>query len=122
MIIDVDDRAIFRGAFAMIRMKRIQTALFVAAAALFLLAGQGCNHSVVTVAEYKVGGAATFGEAPIDGTYELFGNGGSRKAVYELTKGDNVGFRPGDNGKIIAVAGPDEVELPEGYYYWQVKK
>jgi len=88
-------------------------------AALLLVTGQGCSHGVTTVAQYRMGGAATFIEAPTDGTYELFGGGGSRKASYELTKGDNVGFRPGENGHVIAVAGPDEIELPEGYYFWQ---
>ena len=83
-------------------------------ATILLISASGCSHGEITVSTYKIGVAATFVEAPVDGTYELFGGSGERKATYELTKGDNVGFRPGENGKIIAVAGPDEVELSEG--------
>src|SRR5260221_8575031 len=92
----------------------------------FLLAcAAGCmnSHGSKKITEFHAGGAATYVYAPEDGTYELYSSaiGGGRKAVYELAKGDQVGFRPGENGKVIAVAGPDEIELPDAGYYWQKK-
>lgn len=105
-------------------MRRIGFSLTLTIA--FLLAwAAGCMNSkgVTRITEFKTGGAATFVYAPEDGTYELYGTsiGGGRKAVYELNKGDEIGFRPGESGKVIAVAGPDEIELPEANYYWQKK-
>ncbi len=105
-------------------MRRSRFPLAIIMASLLALAG-GCMHSKgsTRITEFHMGGAATYVYAPEDGTYELYGSsiGGGRKAIYELSKGDQIGFRPGDSGKVIAVAGPDEIELPDAGYYWQKK-
>ncbi len=104
-------------------MRAISRHAMLGIALVLLFGGGACvtSRGPTKVTQHMAGSAATYIEAPDDGTYELFSTslGGGRKAVYDLAKGDHLGFRPGDNGKIIAVAGPDEIELLDGNYYWQ---
>lgn len=105
-----------------LRMRRTQLPLAITMAFLLAFAA-GCMNSRGSkrITEFHAGGAATYVYAPEDGTYELNGSsiGGGNKGVYELSKGDSIGFRPGESGKVIAVAGPYEIELPDAGYYWQ---
>src|SRR5262249_58872037 len=41
-------------------------------------------------------------------------------AVRELSPGAAVGFGSGEDGRMVALAGPQQIPIPEGEYRWHV--
>lgn len=84
----------------------------------------GCNKLTTgtPVSKHEKGSAAIMGVAPSAGSYALYGTmDNSPKAVYILKEGDEIGFRAGEPGQVIAVAGDREVPLADGGYIWKKK-
>ena len=60
-------------------------------------------------------------EAPTDGEYVLMSSmmNTTPKATLWLKQGDPLGFKTATTGRIIAVGGTKEIELPDASYIWK---
>lgn len=87
-------------------------------------AGVGCTSTFTKgtpILEYQKGKAPRMQEAPTDGEYVLMSSmlNTTPKATLWLEQGDALGFKESTTGKIIAVGGDEEIELPDGSYIWK---
>lgn len=97
--------------------------LAVVAIAWIGCAGAGCSRLVKgqQVAEFR-GYSTKLGVAPVDGQYAVYGKYSTTyKGAWVLRKGERLGFMPGPNGRVTAIAGANEVELPDGWYVWKCR-
>ena len=88
------------------------------------LVGAGCTSTFTKgtpITEYQKGKTPPLQEAPSDGEYVLMSSmmNTTPKATLRLKEGDALGFKPGQTGQIIAVAGTKEIVLPDGNYLWK---
>ena len=87
-------------------------------------AGVGCTSTFTKgtpIMEYQKGRTPPMQEAPSDGEYVLMSSmmNTTPKATLFLRQGDPLGFKTATTGKIIAVGGTKEIELPDGSYTWK---
>lgn len=87
-------------------------------------AGVGCTSTFTKgtpITEYQKGKTPRMQEAPTDGEYVLMSSmlNTTPKATLWLEQGDPLGFKESTTGKIIAVGGSEEIELPDGNYIWK---
>ncbi len=80
-----------------------------------------------TVVRYDKGQAVRMTEAPKDATYGLYSSSDRTPEVtFHLNKGEQIGFKEGSNGAIVAVAGQHEQpitpSMTRGSYYWKEVK
>ncbi len=74
------------------------------------------------VVQYQKGKQALLQEAPMTGTYALYSTFDSDpKVTVNLEQGDELGFRTSETGRITAVAGDREFDLPDASYVWKRK-
>ncbi|HRK31067.1 MAG TPA: hypothetical protein PLD59_08310 [Tepidisphaeraceae bacterium] len=84
----------------------------------------GCSRvtSGTTVQRYDAGKDAIVAEATADGDYALYSTFDSTPVVtYSLKKGDQLGFKKAETGKVVAVAGSNEVSIQDKSYIWKKK-
>ena len=86
--------------------------------------GVGCTSTFTKgtpIMEYQKGRTPPMQEAPSDGEYVLMSSmmNTTPKATLFLRQGDPLGFKTASMGKIIAVGGTKEIELPDGSYTWK---
>ena len=88
---------------------------------LLALSGCGAVGGGKTVVKYDEGTTPIETKAPAQGSYALYSTTDyNPEIVVTLNEGDNVGFRKGDNGQLIAIAGNREVPLQSNKtYYWK---
>jgi hypothetical protein len=91
---------------------------------LAALTGAGCTSTFTKgtpITEYQKGKTPPMQEAPTDGEYVLMSSmmNTTPKATLWLKQGDPLGFKTATTGKIIAVGGTKEIELPDGSYIWK---
>jgi hypothetical protein len=91
------------------------------AALLSGCAGRDYRPGARPVAAHHPGGEDGYEPAPYPGRYALF-RAGQRGPVAEreLAPGAAVGFGRGEESGLIALAGAQEIALPEGEYRWHV--
>ena len=97
-------------------------------AAILLAAGGGsivggCAQVLApgtTLISYDKGGPIASREVPADGEYALYSKYGNTKPMHvlSLTRGDALGFRTAETGKVTAVAGDHEYLLTDTSYVW----
>jgi hypothetical protein len=94
------------------------------AALLVLLpgcAGRQYRPGAKALAAHQPGQEDGYKAAPYPGTYALFRAGQAEPvAVRELYPGAAVGFGAGEDGRMVALAGAQEIPIPEGEYRWHV--
>jgi hypothetical protein len=85
------------------------------------LAGCGAVGGGKTVVKYDEGSTPIETKAPQQGSYALYSTTDyNPQIVVTLSEGDNVGFRKGEGGQLIAVAGSREIPLQSNKtYYWK---
>jgi hypothetical protein len=95
-------------------------ALTAAVAASVAATTGGCGSIVYRHAH---GNQEEPGEAPSDGRYVLYTdlNPTPLKDPVPLKKGDPLGFRTAETGRIIAVAGEDEWTFEDAPLHWRQK-
>ena len=84
----------------------------------------GCSRmtSGNAVQRYDTGKDAIVAEATSDGDYALYSTFDSTPVVtYSLKKGDKLGFKRAETGKIVAIAGSNEVAIQDKSYIWKRK-
>jgi hypothetical protein len=84
----------------------------------------GCSPFVkgTPVNEFRKGGAPIVQPVAEDGNYALYNVFETTpRATFPLRKGQLVGFKASTTGKIIAVAGNEQMELPEASYVWKLR-
>src|SRR5688500_8852495 len=98
----------------MIRNAFAQSAVLIA-----MLSLVGCSQLVKgePVNEYRKADTPIEMIATADGEYALYGRyETSPRGVFLLRQGDRLGFRAGEPGRIIAVAGSQEIDLADAAY------
>ena len=74
------------------------------------------------VQRYDSGKDAIVAEATSDGDYALYSTFDSTPVVtYSLKKGDKLGFKKAETGKVVAIAGGNEVSIQDKSYIWKKK-
>lgn len=94
----------------------------IAAIALLAFGLVGCAQftSGEPVVRYDKGEQALLQEAPMAGTYALYSRFDSNPRVsVSLEQGDKLGFETAQTGRITAIAGDREFDLPDGNYIWK---
>jgi hypothetical protein len=88
---------------------------------LGLTAGCGAMGGGKTVVRYDESSPPIETKAPAQGSYALYSTMDTTPRVrVTLGEGDKIGFRKGDNGQLIAIAGSREVPLSNNAtYYWK---
>ena len=86
--------------------------------------GGGCTSTFTKgtpITEYQKGRTPPMQEAPTDGEYVLMSSmmNTTPKATLWLKQGDPLGFKTATTGRIIAVGGNKEIELPDASYIWK---
>jgi hypothetical protein len=84
----------------------------------------GCSQFVKgePVNEYRKADTPIETIATADGEYALYGRyETSPRGMFLLRQGDRLGFRAGEPGRVIAVAGSQEIDLSDGAYVWKRK-
>jgi hypothetical protein len=97
-------------------------ALILSSAALMFVAGCATVFAPgTTIIDHDKGASAEPQEAPSDGEYALYARIGdnSAKHTVSLKRGDLLGFKTGQTGQIIAVAGNDEWVMTDNSYIWK---
>jgi hypothetical protein len=92
--------------------------------ALGSLLAVGCSRvtSGTTISRYDSGKDAILAEATSDGDYALYSTfDGTPVVTYSLKKGDKLGFKKAETGKVVAVAGGNEVAIQDKSYIWKRK-
>jgi hypothetical protein len=92
-------------------------------ATAWLVGGAGCSRLVKgqQVAEFR-GHSTRLGVAPVDGQYALFNKYSTTpRGAWVLRKGERLGFMPGPDGRVTAIAGAHEIDLPDGWYVWKCR-
>lgn len=92
-------------------------------AGMAVLLCAGCAQVLApgtTLISYDKGGPIESREVPGDGEYALYSKYGDTKPMHilPLTRGDQVGFRTAETGKVTAVAGDHEYTLTDTSYVW----
>ena len=105
-------------------MFRRPIASVVLSALVLGIAAVGCTSTFTKgtpIMEYQKGRVPPMQEAPSDGEYVLLSTmmNTTPKATVRLREGEPLGFKTGTTGKIIAVAGTREIELPDSSYLWK---
>ena len=95
--------------------------LAVFAPVLLLLVGCGGGEPIYT---HRQGSLETPGEAPSDGEYGLYTGfpPGLIKGPLPLKKGDRLGFRTAETGRIHVVAGEEEWTYEDATMVWKRKE
>src|SRR5688572_14800465 len=92
------------------------------AVGIVLMIGGGCRSlsaEDARVVEYQRRGTPMIMPAPANGSYTLQGsNVAAAKKSFTLKKGDRLGFRADVGTRVVAVAGDEEIPLPDGDYAW----
>lgn len=83
------------------------------------LAGFVAGCSTTDNVEYRAGQSTWIRPSPASGLCELYCDG-SPSLARTIVKGEPIGFEK-PNGRLVAVAGPNQIFLPEGNYRWQIK-
>lgn len=91
----------------------IRFVLFVCLASVLL----GCNST--NSVDYQAGHSTLVRPAPASGLCELYCDG-SPSLARTIVKGEPIGFEK-TNGRLVAVAGPNQIFLPEGNYRWRIR-
>jgi hypothetical protein len=74
------------------------------------------------IAKYDKGKTPILLFAPEDGGYALYSElSKDPETTYALKKGEPLGFKTGKTGKIIAVAGKQEIEINDQDLIWRKK-
>jgi hypothetical protein len=107
-------------------MLRVASFLVVVAMGLALV-GCGAQPGKSLVKYTRDSPLPNMTKAPRDGTYSLYSTWDATPIVsYPLMKDDALGFKEGDNGGAVAVAGnntyPVKANWAKGTYYWKVQK
>lgn len=96
----------------------------IAVVALLAFGVAGCSQftSGQPVVRYDKGKQALLQEAPMTGTYALYSRFDSNPQVtITLEQGDKLGFETSETGRITAIAGDKEYDLPDAHYIWKRK-
>jgi hypothetical protein len=75
------------------------------------------------IVKYEDDSAPIMTKAPSPGTYALFSSAdvAPKTSVY-LEKGDDLGFRRNSDGRLVAVAGKNEVPIEsKSDHYWRLR-
>ena len=107
-------------------------ALWVLPVALLVTIGIGCGHHDKTapaagtsdiIRHMKAAPDLGTKPAPYDGTYVLVARADDSVVWPNVTlaKGDEVGFKTAETGKVTAVAGKEEKVIPDASYEWIYK-
>lgn len=96
----------------------------IAAIALLAIGLAGCAQfaSGQPVVKYEKGEQALLQDAPMAGTYALYSTFDSNpKVSVNLEQGDKLGFETSETGRITAIAGDREFDMPDASYVWKRK-
>jgi hypothetical protein len=91
-----------------------------------MFAAGGCymSHHGESLVKCANGTRPLLMHAPWDGEYELWAKEeDGPRSTYSLHEGDLLGFKPvaAKSKEVIAVAGKEEIKLPDGEYFWKKK-
>jgi hypothetical protein len=91
---------------------------------VLMLLVAGCSPFVKgePINEFRKGGAPILQAVAVDGEYALYNVFETTpRATFLLRKGQPIGFKASTTGKVIAVAGNEQVELDEASYVWKLR-
>jgi len=101
----------------------IRLALILAALLSISMSGCGTMRGGETVVKFDANQHPILSEVRSSGTYQLFATTDFNPQVtVDLKEGDPLGFKTGETGQVIAVAGSRELPLKSNStYYWKRK-
>jgi hypothetical protein len=100
--------------------------LWIMAAAVLLAGIIGCANPLQggeAITKYQKGQTPLLMTAPQDGTYALFGElDRTPKLSAQVKKGDPLGFKLDDDGRITAVAGQQTFPVRDQTLLWRLRR